>query len=616
MVGPATVPAPLADRFRVWARQALALGAPGEDESLQLEWALTLGDKTVMTEEVSEPFVRAATYHIFAVDGLRMAIIFGIFFSLFRVLGLPRAGCGLLLLPLIWFYTALTGWPASAIRATVMLSVIIVGWVLKRPSELLNSLYAAALIILIWDPQQLFLAGFQLSFLVVLCIILMMPAFETAGRWLLRSDPLLPDSLRPRWRKFFDPPAHFLLDLLLVSLAAWLGSIPLAAEYFHIFTPVSGPANVVAVPLCALVLASNFLSLLLAGWLPGGAEIFNHVGWFLMECIRISSRWFEHWPAAYYYVSAPSLGSSIFYYALLLGVFTGWLFEARWRILKISALVLGTTLWLLQWHSDHALFKLTVLPLNGGSAIYFDAPGSANDLLVDCGSTNSVESVMKPFLRAQGANHLPRVALTHGDLRHVGGVKRLDELFPIGELNTSAVRFRSAAYRSAREEFATRRREANRGDSLGGWTVLHPEADEHFTEADNSALVLRGNFGGTRILLLSDLGRPGQAALLQRTPELRAEIVVACLPEQGEPLGEALLDAIRPELIIISDSEFPAIKRANSKLRERLLQRGVPVIFTRDTGAVTISLRGNQWHVSTPDGEVQKISPTFRPPTP
>jgi hypothetical protein len=57
---------PLADQFREWARQALALGLPVEDESLRLEWALALGWKTALTEEVSEPFVQAATYVYFA----------------------------------------------------------------------------------------------------------------------------------------------------------------------------------------------------------------------------------------------------------------------------------------------------------------------------------------------------------------------------------------------------------------------------------------------------------------------------------------------------------------------------------------------------------------------
>jgi hypothetical protein len=49
---------PLADRFREWARWALALGLPVEDESLRLEWALTLGWNTALTEQVSDPFVQ------------------------------------------------------------------------------------------------------------------------------------------------------------------------------------------------------------------------------------------------------------------------------------------------------------------------------------------------------------------------------------------------------------------------------------------------------------------------------------------------------------------------------------------------------------------------------
>ena len=192
---------PLADRFRTWARRALGRGLPLEDESLRLEWALTLGWKAALTEEVSEPFIQAATYHIFAVDGLRMAIVFGIFFGLFRALGLPRPWSGAVLIPLIWFYVALTGWPASAIRATVMLSVVIVGWVLKRPSDLLNSLFVAALIILAWEPSQLFQAGFQLSFLVVLCILLLLPPLRRWAERLTAPDPMLPEALLPRWRR-------------------------------------------------------------------------------------------------------------------------------------------------------------------------------------------------------------------------------------------------------------------------------------------------------------------------------------------------------------------------------------------------------------------------------
>jgi competence protein ComEC len=596
---------PLADRFREWARRALALGMPVEDESLRLEWALTLGWKTALTEEVSEPFVQAATYHIFAVDGLRMAIVFGIFFSLFRALRVPRTVSGLTLIPMIWFYVALTGWPASAIRATVMLTVVIVGWVLRRPSDLLNSLFAAALIILLWEPRQLFQAGFQLSFFVVLCIILTLPVLRGLGRRLTAPDPLLPDELRPRWQRALRMPVEYVGGLVFTSLAAWIGSLPLVAYYFNIVTPVSTPANVLAVPLCALVLISNLISLLLAGWFPGAAMLFNHAGWFLMEIIRVTSHWFANWPGAYFYTPAPSLLTSGLYYAVLLGLFTGWLLQPKLRAWKIAALATGLCLWGWQYWQAHAVTRLTILPANGGVAIYFDAPGRSNDLLVDCGATNSVQSLTKPFLRAQGVNRLPALLLTHGDLRHVGGAEMVASQFSLRKLCVSPVRFRSPVYRQILRNYdrtPERLRTVSRNDQVGCWTVLSPEPSDRFSQADDGALVLSAVISGQRILLLSDLGRPGQDALLQRTPDLRADIVVTGLPVRYEALSDALLDAIQPRVIIVADSEFPAAERASSKLRERLARRRVPVIYTRSTGAVTVEWRKDDWELRTMSG--------------
>jgi len=596
---------PLADQFRAWARRALAIGLPVEDESLRLEWALTLGWKTALTEEVSEPFVQAATYHIFAVDGLRMAIVFGIFFYLLRALHLSRAVCGLVLMPLIWFYVGLTGWPASAIRATVMLSVVIIGWVLRRPSNLLNSLFAAALIILLWEPRQLFQAGFQLSFFVVLCILLTLPSLRKLGRRLTAPDPLLPDELRPGWQRALRVPARYLADLSLTSFAAWIGSLPLVAYYFHIVTLVSTPANVLAVPLCALVLMSNLASLLLAGWFPGAAALFNQAGWFLMEIIRVASHWFANWPRAYCYVQEPALFTTSLYYAVLLAVLTGWVLRPKLRTWKIAALLLGVCIWSWQYWQARSVTRLSILPANGGMAVYFDAPGTHNDMLVDCGATNSVQSLTKPFLRAQGVNRLPALLLTHGDLRHVGGAELAANLFAAEKLCVSPVRFRSPVYRQIIKDWSRtpqKLRTVCRGEQLGAWTVLHPEPGDRFSQADDAALVLSAVIGGKRVLLLSDLGRPGQDALLQRTSDLRADIVVTGLPVQHEAVCDALLDAIQPRVIVVADSEFPAVERASPKLHERLARRRVPIIYTRQTGAATIEWHKGDWELRTMSG--------------
>jgi len=135
---------PLTDRFLNWSQRTLALGLPVEDEPLRLLWAMTLGWRTALTADISEPFLRAGTMHLFAIDGLRIALISGMLVALLRVLQISRAWCGLVAIPVIWFYTAATGWESSAIRASVMMTIVIGGWALKRPGDLINSLAAAA----------------------------------------------------------------------------------------------------------------------------------------------------------------------------------------------------------------------------------------------------------------------------------------------------------------------------------------------------------------------------------------------------------------------------------------------------------------------------------------
>ncbi len=596
---------PFRDRFAKWARAALAIGRTNEDTPLRLEQALALGDKTFLTEQVTEPFMQAATFHIFAVDGLRMAILFGIFFESLRWLRVPRTINGLILIPLLWFYVHLTGWPPSAIRAAVMLTIVIGGWMLKRPVEILNSLCAAALIILLWQPQQFFQAGFQLSFCVVFCIFLVTPRFDELLQRLLRTDPLLPEKLRPQWQITLLKPIRWFLNLVISSLAAWLGSIPLAAYYFHMITPVSTLANVPAVFLCGWVLICNSLSLLFAAWLSIGATIFNFFGWHLMHWIHLSSIWFAKWPYAYFYVPTPNLFTILLYYAIFIAIATGWLKKPEWRKWKFTTLFLFSTIWCGQFLHHRSITRLTVLPLNGGSAIYFNAPGNKEDLLIDCGNEDSFDFITKPYLRAQGVNSLPAAALTVGEIQQVGGFTNLQILFPVKKVFTSPVNFRSTAYRDiiqSLEATPGRRQIAKYDDLIQNWTVLYPTATNHFPRADDNALVLRGEFQGTRILLLSTLGRPGQDALLEHHADLHADIVIAGLPGQTEPLTDALLEAIHPALMVIADSKSPSTRRANRALRDRLEKRGVLVLYTSDIGGLKISITRNRWKAETVDG--------------
>jgi len=543
--------------------------------------------------------------HLFAIDGLRIALISGMLVALLRVLQVSRAWCGIVAIPVIWFYTAATGWEPSAIRASVMMTIVIGGWALRRPSDLINSLAAAAFIILLWEPRQIFEASFQLSFFVVLIIALMLPPLNRISDRLLRHDPLLPDDLLPYWRRALNTALRMLSRYFALSLAAWAGSIPLSALYFHLFSPVSPLANIVAVPLGTLALMSNLGSLVCGNWLPWATGLFNHSAWFFMVAMTWVSELFTKIPGAFYYVPGPSWLTVGIYYAFLVGALSGWLFAPARRLWSVAILVLIAGLYLWRWEQSRDEIQMTVLPLNGGHAVFVDAAGRKNDWLVNCGNTNAVEFTLKPFLRAQGVNKIPRLVLTESDLRNTGGAESLEELFGVGELWTSNAKFRSTDYRNAVAEFEkppSRHKILNPGDKIGCWQILWPSATSNLPRADDNALVLIGKFSGAKILLLSDLGRAGQSELLAGTNDLRADIVVGGLPNGDQPLSDALLDAIQPKVIVIADSEFPATRRASRELKDRLAQRKIPVIYTRDSRAVKIVTDKSGWQLQTMDG--------------
>ncbi len=603
---------PLSDRFHDWAKKTLAIGLPQEDQALRLTWTLMLDWKAPMTEAVEEPFFLAGTYHIFAVDGLRIGLISGILILFFRVLQIPRAISGLcLVIPAIWFYAGLTGFPASAIRACVMMTVLIAGWALRRPGNPVNSLLAAAFILLLWDPQQLFQPGFQLSFLVVLCLILLLPVMNDGIQVFLRGDPLLPEELKPRHERWIRAVGRYVFGVAAISVAAWLASLPLAAHYFHLFNPVSIPANCAVVPLTTVALTSNLASLIVGAWWPFGAELFNNASWLMMKGVIWLSHWFAGWPGAYWYVSSPGALTYIAYYAVLLAVLSGWIFRAAHKRAAIAGLAALVAAWAVNWAISGQRVQIHILPLSGGHAVFVAA--YKNDLLIDCGNLRPATSVTEPFLKAQGINRLPNFCLSHASHQQMGGAQIIYTNFPTGRTFIGSLSRRSPEYRRVLEQLEKtpeRRVALKSGDRIGAWTVLNPPVSNRTAPADDNAVVLYGEICHQSILLLSDLNRTGQNSLIESHPGLRADIVVAGLPVEGEPVCDWLLDTVQPKLIIIADTDYPAPRRASKKLRDRLAARTVPVLYCRDVGAVTLDLAPHAFSIRSSDGSTILLTPT------
>jgi beta-lactamase superfamily II metal-dependent hydrolase len=210
-------------------------------------------------------------------------------------------------------------------------------------------------------------------------------------------------------------------------------------------------------------------------------------------------------------------------------------------------------------------------------------------------------------------NALANLLLTQGDARYVGGVTRLKEMLPVRAAFASPIIFRSAKYREAVAELEKTSRLckcATNGWALIPWTILHPNSSDRFASAEDNAVVAYGAFDSVRVLLVSDLGKAGQNAVFTRHPGLRADVIVAGLPEKGEPLAEEWLQALAPKLIVLADAEVPATRRASAPLLTRLRRQGATVLVTRQAGAVTLRIRAGKWRVETawPLGGIESIS--------
>jgi beta-lactamase superfamily II metal-dependent hydrolase len=385
--------------------------------------------------------------------------------------------------------------------------------------------------------------------------------------------------------------------------------LPFIAWYFHLFTPISVPTNLVVVPLSSAALACNMGSLATNEWLPWATELFNHAAWWFMVLMIRVSEWAARAPGGAFNVQAPNAAVCLLYYALLVSGLCGWFRCERKRRWLLPPLVLLAAGVVFHWLNQRACPRLSVIPLSGGEAFYFEPAYTGRDLLVDCGDALAADFVVKPFLRGRGVNRLEHLVLTHGDVHNVGGLPVIRQHFEPRRIFVSAVPFRSAAYREQLRALQAGPIQAQPavvadGMTIGKWSVWHPQAHDRLPNAGDNSIVLRANLNGCRVLLLSDLGKPGQSLLLSRHAgmDLRADVVVSGLPGHTEPLAEALLDAVEPRLIIITDSEYPAPQRAPPRLRERLALRASVVLYTRDTGAVTLTVRENHWELRTMNG--------------
>ncbi|MFC1510230.1 ComEC/Rec2 family competence protein [Candidatus Omnitrophota bacterium] len=280
--------------------------------------AILLGDRHDIPKHVRELFQLSGVAHVLAISGLHIGIVSFLFFMLLKMLPISRRWQYGLTVLLLLFYALLTGGRTSVVRATIMASVFISSFILERETDVFNVLSFAALVILLLNPNNLFDVGFQLSFLSVFSIIVFYPRISKLLKQLMRHHK--------------SRGIAYLIQSISVSSAAYLGVLGLIAYYFQIITPISVFANIIIIPLIAVIVSLGMGLMIVAFTIPTAVVAFAVCIKLLLNAMVVCIFLFTKVPGAYVLIRGISVKVVILYYcglgALILG---GFFLEKRAR---------------------------------------------------------------------------------------------------------------------------------------------------------------------------------------------------------------------------------------------------------------------------------------------
>ena len=240
--------------------------------------ALTLGEKSGLSDELKDIYAGVGVSHVLALSGMHLGFLVAML-NLFilnycrrRYLRLLGA---MLATVLVWGYTFLAGLPPSLVRAALMYSLMLAGSLVGRSGFSVNSLAMSAVLMLCINPLWFYDVGFQLSFLAMFGILTICPRFQEL--------PLM------RWRF-----VRWIFQSLLVSFAAQLFTVPLVAYRFGTFSFYSVWATLVISPLTALLIYGMPL-ILLSGITGIGTTVcawwIARLGTWQNDCLRTMMEW-------------------------------------------------------------------------------------------------------------------------------------------------------------------------------------------------------------------------------------------------------------------------------------------------------------------------------------
>ncbi|HEX3966775.1 MAG TPA: ComEC/Rec2 family competence protein [Edaphobacter sp.] len=606
--------------------------------------AMLFGDRAGLNKTQRVGFERTGSFHLFVVSGMHVGLLGGIVFWLTLKLKLREWLATLVTIVLTFGYALLTGFGAPVQRALFMTAIFLLARLLSRDRNVLNALGAAALGVLVWSPEALFEASFQMTFLAILAIGgIAVPLGERS----FLSHARAAEHLGDRWVDMGLPPrlAQFRVMLRLWSetiadlIGSWTRNLPswlvrwslwaveLAligavaemimvlpmAIYFHRATMFAVPTNMLSVPLVAVLAPMAVITFCASLISPCVAALPGGVTALLLHGVtgvigRVSSV-----RAADLRVPGPMWWVAML--AVAAWAFCCWAVRRSrgwaWIAAAVLPLVAAMVLWPERAVTSPGVMEVTAIDVGQGDSILVVAP-DGRTMLVDAGGpvggvTEAAEAtsrfdvgeeVVSPYLWSRRFRHLDVLVLSHAHSDHMGGMPAVMRNFRPRELWVS-IDPNSAAYRALLAEardLGVTVRHFYAGDQLS-WgetrvTVLAPETgySNSGEPVNNDSLVMRMQYGKSSVLLEGDAEAASERAMLAHGRVDGVTLLKIGHHGSRTSTTQEFLDAASPKDAVVSDGLGNTFGHPRYEVIERIAKARTKLYRIDEFGLTTFLL--------------------------
>ncbi len=603
-----------------------------DEEQGALCIGILIGDRENISDITEDNFKKSNLTHMLAVSGSHITYII---VALTTLLSKTNRKFSLIItIIFLLFFTVLTGFTASVLRASIMGILTLLASILHRKSDTINNLGISSIIILLYNPYLLVDAGFLLSYAGTIGIIFFSKKISNGISIIVNKiNPNLLNIEQNNNSKILfvksiiEKIILYVISSLSVTISANIVIIPIMAYMFSTISFTFWISNILAGSIMEVVTIFGFITYLISIVFPMLAEFLgialNLFLTILLKIAEISSII----PGASIYIKTPSLIMCVMYYLIIFilfnlkpirqfirkkAIFRFLIIKAKKHKLKILVTIITVIILLngIIYVTDKNL-KIYFVDVGQGDCTLIQTHEKKN-ILIDGGGSEFVsfdvgESILLPYLLNRGINKIDYMMISHFDSDHIGGLFYIMENLKVDNIIISRQGKNSENFKKFIQIISekqinliiVKRGDYVKIDDTSYFEILFPEEKQISDNVlNNNSIVAKFVSSNVTMLFTGDIEEIAEkrlGELYRNTNKLQADIIKVAHHGSKTSSTLSFLELVNPQIALIGVGADNNFGHPNEGVLERIKKLGTQIYRTDQTGEVSIVIdkKGN-----------------------